>query len=597
MLTLLLFIHSLTFLPSENIEVSVANTSQIPEEWIALGQIEKTEIRTPYWVKVSKQVEPGKRYVLQGGNWYMQNLTFYNEQGTKLKTGNHLSFEADTRGHTFYIFYPFADEKDNDLFSIRIETEADFLHRENNKNVFQYMFQASLFFPLMVALSFLVMTREKIYLFYALYIFTVMGFFGYQYGLVGNSILFVNHIPPTWFWLFGFTITLFYALFSAEFLDLKHKDPKAWKIIWVGIIYMFFLFLMSTLFYVFKVDAQHSYYYKVPTIGIELVLVFALFYRIALLKGTLKNYYLVGALLLIVISITAQIMSTAQLIDGFNRIVQIGLVAEVFILSLGLGVRVYQIQKEKNQAQKSLIDQLQLTENLQKEYTLHLEEKVIERTKSLNEKNQEVELLLKEVHHRVKNNLQMISSLINLQERRSKNETLKAILQSTKQKVKSISLIHEHLYQSESLSQIRLDEYVKKLVEMNVKSAPKPIELAIDVPPFESDVATSIPIGLMLNELIMNSLKYAYEDIENPQLRVTIYEEKDTLYIQVWDNGKGFTDDLNDQGLGHTIIKSILETNDGTRTINRTSDGCEVTLQMKRYTINHQQKLANYEME
>ncbi len=184
----------------------------------------------------------------------------------------------------------------------------------------------------------------------------------------------------------------------------------------------------------------------------------------------------------------------------------------------------------------------------------------ISRIKDLNQKVQqrsdENELLLKEIHHRVKNNLQVISSLINMQKRRADKLQSKEMLAETRDRVKSIGLIHEHLYTHDRLSKIDLKAYVTDLTRMLTNSlfSEKNIEFDLDVGDYKVDIERSLSIGLVLNELITNSLKYAFVNHLSPKLTICITDANDVLQIIVKDNGPGAPDILN--GFGWTIIRA-----------------------------------------
>ena len=125
----------------------------------------------------------------------------------------------------------------------------------------------------------------------------------------------------------------------------------------------------------------------------------------------------------------------------------------------------------------------------------------------------EKEVLLKEIHHRVKNNLQIITSLLNLQSQSIPDEENKSIFRDSQNRIKSMALVHEKLYQSADLSKIDLNEYVKNLsdyVKDTYSAINKNVKLELQITQIELQVDTIVPLGLILNELISNSFKYAF---------------------------------------------------------------------------------------
>jgi two-component sensor histidine kinase len=154
----------------------------------------------------------------------------------------------------------------------------------------------------------------------------------------------------------------------------------------------------------------------------------------------------------------------------------------------------------------------------------------------------EKEWLLKEIHHRVKNNLQIVISLLNSQTVYLKNsDALEAILDS-QHRVNSISLIHQKLYQSKNLSRIDMSEYIGDLVAYLKQSfgTNSNIEMIIDVEPLDLDVSLAVPIGLILNEAITNAIKYAFPAEKAGKIKIVLDEPvPGTLFLSIADNGCG----------------------------------------------------------
>lgn len=156
--------------------------------------------------------------------------------------------------------------------------------------------------------------------------------------------------------------------------------------------------------------------------------------------------------------------------------------------------------------------------------------------------NAEKEILLKEIHHRVKNNLQVVSSLLTLQSKYVDDDTALDAINTGKSRVQSMSILHRNLYQNENLKNIRIKPYFDDLVDNLVstyKVGDKDISIKSEVDDIELDVDTVIPMGLITNELISNSLKYAFADKESGQISLKIKESIGHLNLSVSDNGVG----------------------------------------------------------
>jgi len=181
--------------------------------------------------------------------------------------------------------------------------------------------------------------------------------------------------------------------------------------------------------------------------------------------------------------------------------------------------------------------------------------------KKVKEKNAENELLLGEIHHRVKNNLQVISSLLSLQERNIDDKSAKAAILEGKERVKSMGLIHKMLYQNDNYSGVEMDDYVQKLVTGLLDSFgvdESNMKLDINFSKLKLDVDTAIPMGLIINELVINALKYAYTNTEAPALNLKLKKASDNLVLEISDNGTGKVADLeNANSFGMKLVKSL----------------------------------------
>jgi PAS domain S-box-containing protein len=182
---------------------------------------------------------------------------------------------------------------------------------------------------------------------------------------------------------------------------------------------------------------------------------------------------------------------------------------------------------------------------------------------SLREKN----ILLNEIHHRVKNNLQVISGLLYLQTKRSKNPEVIESFQESQNRIQAMMLVHEKLYHSKDFSRIDLASYVRSLSEELFQSYtihPGKIDIAIQAnEEVYVDIIKAVPCGLILNELISNALKHAFPEDRQGELQIIIRETKNReIEIVVRDNGVGLPDDIDIQGsrsLGLDLVTGFTQ--------------------------------------
>ncbi|MFN6480122.1 sensor histidine kinase [Nostoc sp. DedQUE07] len=177
---------------------------------------------------------------------------------------------------------------------------------------------------------------------------------------------------------------------------------------------------------------------------------------------------------------------------------------------------------------------------------------------------QEKEVLLKEIHHRVKNNLQIISSLLNLQAEYLKDNQALEVFKDSQNRIESMALIHEKLYQSQDLARINFADYIQDLVtnlfySYNVNSSA--ITLKMNVEEVFLAIDAAIPCGLIINELISNSLKYAFPQTEGGEISIDFRFDGVNLYIlAISDNGVGFAQNFdfhNTESLGLRLVKGL----------------------------------------
>lgn len=199
----------------------------------------------------------------------------------------------------------------------------------------------------------------------------------------------------------------------------------------------------------------------------------------------------------------------------------------------------------------------------------------------------EKELLLKEIHHRVKNNLQIISSLLNLQSSYIKDKNSLEIFRESQNRVKSMALIHEELYKTANLSQIDFKKYSENLINYLYQSyrlVSRMVEFRIETNDIFLDIETAIPLGLIINELVSNSLKYAFKSSDQiGQIDIKLSKLENFYELIVSDNGIGLAKDFdfkNTNTLGSQLVISLTEQVDGEITIDN-SEGAKFIIKFE----------------
>ena len=195
----------------------------------------------------------------------------------------------------------------------------------------------------------------------------------------------------------------------------------------------------------------------------------------------------------------------------------------------------------------------------------------------------EKEVLLKEIIHRVKNNLQIISSLLQLQSRETQDEKALRSFQVSRERILAIALVHEKLYQSEDLAKIDFVGYIKSLAD-DLRSSyglgSQNVTLKIEVRDILLGVDTAIPCGVIINELVVNSLKHAFPEGQPGEIAIRFREEDRQYTIIFKDDGVAFPKDLDvsrPSSLGLTIVKALTDQLGGAMDMDH-QDGCEIKI-------------------
>lgn len=189
---------------------------------------------------------------------------------------------------------------------------------------------------------------------------------------------------------------------------------------------------------------------------------------------------------------------------------------------------------------------------------------IIQQTKLINQQNEVIKTLIRETHHRIKNNLQVIVSLLNFQNNKADNPIISAVIEQIKNRIHTMAVLHEKLHQSSNLKKVDIQEYLNQLVTELVESnSNKNIGLKVEIDSFEMDAKTLVPLSLIINELISNSIKHGFLDKEKGQIELSIHHLKDNFFrLIIIDDGIGIPNDLFEKevdSLGKDLIVLFTE--------------------------------------
>lgn len=216
-------------------------------------------------------------------------------------------------------------------------------------------------------------------------------------------------------------------------------------------------------------------------------------------------------------------------------------------------------------------------------WIVSLRSTVKSKTRELKKSLHDKEILLKEIHHRVKNNLAIMSGLFELQLDSTESTETEKVLRNSQSRLQSMALVHDKLYQTSSLNEIEMSQYIPELVESlrdTFKSSAQNVELHFDIEDIRLDIDHAIPCGLLINEIVVNAFKHAFDKNDEPHISVSMYRRQHKITLDVSDNGRGISENFDIQSshsLGMMLIETFREQLEGTLEI-ESENGTRFTL-------------------
>lgn len=211
-------------------------------------------------------------------------------------------------------------------------------------------------------------------------------------------------------------------------------------------------------------------------------------------------------------------------------------------------------------------------------------------TRKLRKRNEEKEFLIKEIHHRVKNNLQILSSLLHLQSRQITDDTALHAVREGQNRVDAMGLIHQKLYMGDNVAKVEMKDYLEQFGQNMLDSfgmEDERVRIEYEVAPLYLDVDTAIPLGLIINELVTNSLKYAFPEENTGFIRIALWEnEQNQLCLKVSDNGVGQSNaqkDSKSTSFGTNLVQMLSKKLKGTPEVLPAEEGYATQIVFERW--------------
>lgn len=410
--------------------------------------------------------------------------------------------------------------------------------------------------------------REESYLYYVVFqvvnILTLLALSGAALRYLWPSYPEINNS------IIPFLIVLAHLLatmFTRSYLDTKTLLPKLDKIL-LGITVFSVLILAFT--------AVLDYYHGIILSVVVLFVTVPSLLTIGLItyfryKIRASKFYMIAWIFLFIGTMSTGLKNIGIFPINFFTVwgTQIGVFFELLLLSFGLADRINIIRSEKERFQDEAAQKAKVLTDILRKSKDELEKEVKERTfelymanlalrKSISSK----EALLKEVHHRVKNNLQVIISMMSLQRRRTQNDAVHTLIDDSTARLQSMAVIHEMLYQSNDIVMVRLEDYLQSLIDLCRRNIlGDAVHITSRLQPFEISMDTAVTIGLICNEVLSNVFKHAFKINETGNRLVVRCEQRgNRILLRIKDNGIGFDGfTQNKKCIGIMLVHSLAE--------------------------------------
>ncbi|NPA59898.1 MAG: hypothetical protein GXO30_05480, partial [Epsilonproteobacteria bacterium] len=478
-------------------------------------------------------------------------------------------FKLSLDSKEFKTYYLKVQNKTTSLkFGLFLKEEVVFLYDEYTKRSLMDVFFTIIIMLLMYNLTLLFYTKNKTYFLYAFYLATLIS---QQATYLGLTQLYM----PSWFVYYDdlsvvFKVNMVFiaaAFFAKSFLETKNY-PK------INTIYNI---IISAGFLEIFLLGMPSFYY--PEIGIVTAFSFVIFNMYAgfyvYISGYKQARFFVVGWSFLVIGFIVMIFDSLGIITVMHKVSNIIMFLTAFeavVLSLAFLDRYMILKQEKEQINKILLNTLN-------EKQIEIELQINKKTKDLCDALENKKILLKELQHRTKNNLQLILSLIRMQSDGS-SEGVKHKFKNLEGRISAIAKSHQLLYLKDDLQKINMDEYINELCNDLENLSEKELIIDIQARQIYMPLREASYIGLIINELITNSIKYV--NLTNIIISIDMLKNGAKYLLIVKDNGNGFEyDKLSSEGIGLKLVQILVESQLGGNLEIQIKDGCRYMIEFQ----------------
>ncbi len=526
------------------------------------------------WVKIEifNKSQKKEKYILEIDNPLLEEIILYSPDNTFFKSGMlnitedrtniNPSFFLNIDSNTKNIYYLKVENTTTSLqFSINLTNEENFIKSDKFKQFLIVLSVGMIVAFSAYALVLYIYTKDTSYLFYTLYIvillFQQLTYVGFLPLYMPKEFTYIDNllvVPKVG------AVIITGILFARKFLKTKtykYIDNIYKVLIFAVILQIIFL-------------ATPKFYYPEVTVLTGLIFIIFNYYAAIYVykKGNKQARFFIVGWSFLLVGFFLSIIDALGIYSVMYHVPSLVLFCTVFealFLLLAFVDKLNILQKEKNDVDKKLLEELHTRNTI-------IENQVTSRTKTLNN-------LYKELHHRVKNNLQIMLSIIRLQGEKFDEEILKEQFQKLENRIKSISKTHEILYLNDNIEEIDMYEYIYSLCEdISTSYDNNLIEYCINVDE-KIPLRESVYVGIIINELVSNSIKHASSC---NKIEIMLVKKDEHFYLKIADNGLGYKkENISNTSLGLRLVNSLVSDQLSGEIENNTIDKCEYIIRFK----------------
>jgi two-component sensor histidine kinase len=542
---------------------------------INLGFVRDTKV----WIKLEFYNDSDKNVskILQVRNPLLESVILYDDDKIYksgmlyVKNPRHLNptFELTLKPKQSKTYYMMVQNSTTSLrFELNLQDKITFLKDEYSKKTLIFVFFTVLVMLLLYNMTLIIYTKKRTYLYYCFYLLTLMA---QQSTYLGLTQLYA----PSWFIYYDnfavvLKVNMMYisaAIFAKSFLNSKIY-PKIDKI--------YNAFIILALIEIILFGTQYFYYPEIAVLTALTFIIFNLFAGYYIYNKGYKEarFFIIGWSFLVVgfVIMIFDGLGIITIMHKTSNIILFFTALEAIVLSLAFLDRYMMLKHEKEKADTMLMFTIE-----DKQKSIELE--IAKKTKDLEKTLESKKTLLRELHHRTKNNLQLILSLIRMQSDGS-NEKVKQKFKDLEGRISAIAKSHQLLYLKDDLQKINMDEYINELCNDLEGLSDKNLIIDIQVRQIYMPLREASYIGLIINELITNSIKYV--NLSNIIISIDMLKNQNQYSLEIKDNGVGFDyEKIKTKGIGIKLVRTLVESQlDGKLDID-IKNGCRYMIEFR----------------